>query len=210
MKIKVAIYARVSTEHEAQISALGNQVQYYDKILQKHPEWQLFDKYIDEGITGTSIRKIPNFLRMLKDANAGRFDLIITKEVFRFERNIVDALQEIRKLKKSGVEVYFTEDNIWTFNDDDGELKLKLMATLAQNESKKLSQRIKAGQTITFKNGVFYENGNILGYNRVGKNAVINKEQAEIIRYIFSEFLKVKGTSKIAADLEKQGAITST
>ena len=147
---------------------------------------------------------------MLKDANAGRFDLIITKEVFRFERNIVDALQEIRKLKKSGVEVYFTEDNIWTFNDDDGELKLKLMATLAQNESKKLSQRIKAGQTITFKNGVFYENGNILGYNRVGKNAVINKEQAEIIRYIFSEFLKVKGTSKIAADLEKQGAITST
>lgn len=210
MKIKVAIYARVSTEHEAQISALGNQVQYYDEILQKHPEWQLFDKYIDEGITGTSIRKIPNFLRMLKDANAGRFDLIITKEVFRFERNIVDALQEIRKLKKSGVEVYFTEDNIWTFNDDDGELKLKLMATLAQNESKKLSQRIKAGQTITFKNGVFYENGNILGYNRVGKNAVINKEQAEIIRYIFSEFLKVKGTSKIAADLEKQGAITST
>ena len=84
------------------------------------------------------------------------------------------------------------------------------MATLAQNESKKLSQRIKAGQTITFKNGVFYENGNILGYNRVGKIAVINKEQAEIIRYIFSEFLKVKGTSKIAADLEKQGAITST
>ena len=125
MKIKVAIYARVSTEHEAQISALGNQVQYYDKILQKHPEWQLFDKYIDEGITGTSIRKIPNFLRMLKDANAGRFDLIITKEVFRLERNKIVALQEIRKLKKSGVEVYFTEDNIWTFNDDDGELKLK-------------------------------------------------------------------------------------
>lgn len=120
MKIKVAIYARVSTEHEAQISALGNQVQYYDEILKKHSEWQLFDRYIDEGIIGTSIRKRPNFLRMIEDANAGRFDLIITKEVSRFARNTVDALQEIRKLKKIGVEVYFTEDNIWTFNDDDG------------------------------------------------------------------------------------------
>ena len=210
MKRKVAIYARVSTEHEAQISALGNQVQYYDEILKKHPEWQLFDRYIDEGITGTSIRKRPNFLRMIEDANAGRFDLIITKEVSRFARNTVDALQEIRKLKKIGVEVYFTEDNIWTFNDDDGELKLTLMATLAQNESKKLSQRIKAGQTITFQNGVFYGNGNILGYDRVGKNAVINEEQAEIVRYIFSEFLKGKGTTEIATDLEKQGAVTST
>ena len=210
MKRKVAIYARVSTEHEAQISALGNQVQYYDEILKKHPEWQLFDRYIDEGITGTSIRKRPNFLRMIEDANAGRFDLIITKEVSRFARNTVDALQEIRKLKKIGVEVYFTEDNIWTFNDDDGELKLTLMATLAQNESKKLSQRIKAGQTITFQNGVFYGNGNILGYDRVGKNAIINEEQAEIVRYIFSEFLKGKGTTEIATDLEKQGAVTST
>ena len=95
MKRKVAIYARVSTEHEAQISALGNQVQYYDEILKKHPEWQLFDRYIDEGITGTSIRKRPNFLRMIEDANAGRFDLIITKEVSRFARNTVAALQEI-------------------------------------------------------------------------------------------------------------------
>ena len=210
MKRKVAIYARVSTEHEAQISALGNQVQYYDEILKKHPEWQLFDRYIDEGITGTSIKKRPNFLRMIEDANAGRFDLIITKEVSRFARNTVDALQEIRKLKKVGVEVYFTEDNIWTFNDDDGELKLTLMATLAQNESKKLSQRIKAGQKITFQNGVFYGNGNILGYDRVGKNAVINEEQAEIVKYIYSEYLNGKGTTEIAIALEKQGALTST
>ena len=118
--------------------------------------------------------------------------------------------KKIRKLKKIGVEVYFTEDNIWTFNDDDGELKLTLLATLAQNESKKLSQRIKAGQTITFQNGVFYGNGNILGYDRVGKNVVINEEQAEIVRYIYSEFLKGKGTTEIATSLEKQGALTST
>lgn len=210
MKRKVAIYARVSTEHEAQISALGNQIQYYDEILKNHPEWMLFDRYIDEGITGTSIKKRPNFLRMIEDANAGMFDLIITKEVSRFARNTVDALQEIRKLKRIGVEVYFTEDNIWTFNDDDGELKLTLMATLAQNESKKLSQRIKAGQTITFQNGVFYGTGNILGYDRVGKIAVINEEQAEIVRYIYSEYLNGKGSSQIAHDLERKGAITST
>jgi DNA invertase Pin-like site-specific DNA recombinase len=152
MKRKVAIYARVSTEHEAQLSALDNQVQYYDDILKKNPDWILYDRYIDEGITGTSTKKRKNFMRMMEDAKAGKFDLIITREVSRFARNTVDTLQETRKLKKIGVEVYFTEDNIWTFKDDDGELKLTIMATLAQNESKKISQRVKAGQKITFQN----------------------------------------------------------
>ena len=119
MNRKVAIYARVSTEHEAQLSALDNQVQYYDDILEKHPNWTLYDRYIDEGITGTSIKKRKNFIRMMKDAHEGKFDLIITREVSRFARNTVDTLQETRKLKKIGVEVYFTEDNIWTFKDDD-------------------------------------------------------------------------------------------
>ena len=152
MKRKVAIYARVSTEHEAQLSALDNQVQYYDDILKKNPDWILYNKYIDEGITGTSTKKRKNFMRMMEDAKAGKFDLIITREVSRFARNTVDTLQETRKLKKIGVEVYFTEDNIWTFNDEDGELKLTIMATLAQNESKKTSQRVKAGQMISFQN----------------------------------------------------------
>ena len=138
-KRKVAVYARVSTEHEAQISALGNQVQYFDRLFESHPEWELYEKYIDEGITGTSIKKRKNFLRMIEDANNGRFDLIVTREVSRFARNTVDTLQETRKLKKIGVEVYFTEDNIWTMNDEDGELRLTIMATLAQNESKKTS-----------------------------------------------------------------------
>ena len=162
MKRKVAIYARVSTEHEAQLSALDNQIQYYDAILKQHPNWILYDRYIDEGITGTSTKKRKNFVRMLEDANEGKFDLIVTREVSRFARNTVDALQETRKLKKIGVEVYFIEDNIWTFNDEDGELKLTIMATLAQNESKKTSQRVKAGQMISFQNGVFYGSGNIL------------------------------------------------
>ena len=176
MKRKVAIYARVSTEHEAQLSALENQVQYYDDILKKNPDWILYDRYIDEGITGTSIKKRKNFMRRIEDAKAGKFDLIITREVSRFARNTVDTLQETRKLKKIGVEVYFTEDNIWTFNDEDGELKLTIMATLAQNESKKTSQRVKAGQMISFQNGVFYGSGNILGYNKVGQNLEVNEE----------------------------------
>lgn len=135
----VAIYARVSTEHEAQISALGNQVQYYDEIMSRHPDWELYERYIDEGITGTSIKKRKNFLRMMEDAKLGKFDLIVTREVSRFARNTVDTLQQTRALKKLGVEVYFTEDNIWTLNDEDGELRLTIMATLAQNESKNIS-----------------------------------------------------------------------
>lgn len=210
MKRKVAIYARVSTEHEAQLSALDNQVQYYDDILKKNPDWILYDRYIDEGITGTSTKKRKNFMRMMEDAKAGRFDLIVTREVSRFARNTVDTLQETRKLKKIGVEVYFTEDNIWTFNDEDGELKLTIMATLAQNESKKTSQRVKAGQMISFQNGVFYGSGNILGYNKVGKDLVVNEEQAEIVRYIYSEYLNGNGTVKIADELTKKGVPTST
>ena len=143
MTRRAAIYARVSTEHEAQISALENQVQYYDELLSRHPELTLVERYIDEGITGTSIHKREGFLRMMQDAKDGKFDLIITREVSRFARNTVDTLQQTRILKSYGVEVWFTEDNIWTLNDEDGELRLSIMATLAQNESKKISQRVK-------------------------------------------------------------------
>lgn len=207
---RVAIYARVSTEHEAQISALSNQIQYYDDILKQHPDWELYDKYIDEGITGTSIHKRPNFLRMLEDAERHRFDLIVTREVSRFARNTVDTLQQTRELKKMGVEVYFTEDNIWTFKDDDGELKLTIMATLAQNESKKISQRVKAGQKITFQNGVFYGTGNILGYDKVGKDMVINPEQAKTVKFIFDSYLKGVKTRQIQYELERRGYKTAT
>jgi len=210
MARKVAIYARVSTEHEAQLSALENQVQYYDNILAAHPDWELYGRYIDEGITGTSIKKRKNFKRMIEDAQNGCFDLIVTREVSRFARNTVDTLQETRKLKKMGVEVYFTEDNIWTFNDEDGELKLTIMATLAQNESKKTSQRVKAGQKISFENGVFYGNGNILGYDKVDSEMVINEEQAEMVRFIFSSFLSGMGSTKIKYEIEKKGWLTAT
>lgn len=206
----VAIYARVSTEHEAQISALGNQIQYYDDLFEKHPEWELYDRYIDEGITGTSVKKRKNFMRMMQDASKNKFDLIVTREVSRFARNTVDTLQQTRILRREGVEVYFTEDNIWTMNDEDGELRLTIMATLAQNESKKTSVRVKAGQMISFKNGVLYGNGNILGYDRIGKEYVVNELQARTVRRIFDLYLDGNGVRKIQFVLEKEGHLTAT
>ena len=205
----VAVYARVSTEHEAQLSALENQVQYYNNILAMHPEWKLYKYYIDEGITGTSVKKRKNFLKMMDDAVEGKFDLIITREVSRFARNTVDTLQQTRILKKNRVEVYFTEDNIWTMNDEDGELRLTIMATLAQNESKKTSIRVKAGQAVSFQNGVPYGNGNILGYERDGKGFVINPEQARTVRMIYDLYLSGYGMRKIQFELEKQGRLTA-
>ena len=206
----VAIYARVSTEHEAQLSALDNQVQYYENLLKVHPEWKLYKMYIDEGITGTSVKKRKNFIQMMADAENGCFDLIITREVSRFARNTVDTLQQTRQLKKYGVEVYFTEDNIWTMNDDDGELRLTIMATLAQNESKKTSMRVKAGQMVSFQKGVAYGNGNILGYDRKGKELVINPEQAKTVRMIYDMYLDGMGMRKIQFELEKAGRLTAT
>ena len=205
MKRKVAIYARVSTEHEAQINALENQIQYYDNILEQHPEWELVGRYVDEGITGTSVKKRKNFLRMMEDAKNGMFSLILTREVSRFARNTVDTLQETRKLKSYGVEVYFTEDNIRTSDDTDGELRLTLMATLAQNESKKTSVRVKAGQKISFENGVLYGNGNILGYDRDGRELVVNPEQAETVKMIFNMYHDGMGCKQIAYELLPQG-----
>ncbi|SFR92143.1 recombinase family protein, partial [[Clostridium] aminophilum] len=209
MARKVAIYARVSTEHEAQISALENQVQYYDDLLSRHKDWILVDRYIDEGITGTSIHKRQSFMRMLKDAKEKKFDLIVTREVSRFARNTVDTLQQTRNLKSYGVEVWFTEDNIWTMNDEDGELRLSIMATLAQNESKKISQRVKAGQMISFKNGVLYGNGNILGYDRVGDQLVVNKEQADTVKRIFELYLDGYGVRKIQDIMEREDRKTA-
>lgn len=142
---KAVIYARVSTEHEAQLSALENQKDWYKPILAQHPEWKVIRMYVDEGITGTSAKKRPQFMQMIEDADYGEFDLILTREVSRFARNTVDTLQYTRELKSKGVEVFFINDNIRTF-DGDGELRLTIMATLAQDESRKTSVRVKSGQ----------------------------------------------------------------
>ena len=207
---RTVFYGRVSTEHEAQISALENQIQWYDDQAKAHSNWLVLDKYIDEGITGTQAKKRPAFLKMLEDARAGMFDLIVTREVCRFARNTVDTLVVTRELKNLGIEVYFVEDNIWTL-DGDGELRLTIMATLAQEESRKVSERVKAGQHISREKRMTYGSGNILGYDRIGGNYVINPEQAETVRMIYDMYLNDGiGATRIARELESRGRRTST
>lgn len=205
----VAIYARVSTEHEEQLSALENQKEWYKPILSMHPEWHFKRMYVDEGITGTSARKRPQFMKMIKDAQKGEFNMILTREVSRFARNTVDTLQFTRALKAKGVEVYFINDNIRTF-DGDGELRLTIMATLAQDESRKTSIRVRAGQKTSMEKGVLYGTGSVLGYDRVGKDFVVNEEQARTVRMIFDMYLSGKGTKQIKNELERRGRLTAT
>jgi len=189
----------------AQISALENQLDWYKPLLDYHPEWTLVERYIDEGITGTSAEKRGEFMRMIEDAKKHKFDMILTREVSRFARNTVDTLQYTRMLKEHGVEVYFINDGIKTF-DGDGELRLTIMATLAQDESRKTSIRAKSGQQTSMNNGVYYGNGNILGYIRVETilpdktkliDYVIDPEQAETVRMIFDLYLDGYGLVKI-------------
>ena len=206
---KAVIYARVSTEHEEQLSALENQKDWYKPILAQHPEWEVVKMYVDEGITGTSAKKRKQFMKMISDAEKGKFDLILTREVSRFARNTVDTLQYTRSLKAKGVEVFFINDNIRTF-DGDGELRLTIMATLAQDESRKTSIRVKAGQQTSMENGVIYGNGNILGYDKVGKEMIINPEQAKTVRMIFDWYLAGDGVRTIHSKLEQAGRLTAT
>lgn len=206
----IVFYGRVSTEHEAQLSALENQMQWYEDQARYHPNWNVVGKYIDEGITGTQAKKRPAFLQMLEDARAGMFDLIVTREVCRFARNTVDTLVTTRELKNLGVEVFFVEDNIWTM-DGDGELRLTIMATLAQEESRKVSERVKAGQKVSRENGTLYGNGNVLGYDRIGDTYVINPDQAETVRMIYDMYLyEGIGTGKIAQRLTELGRLNAS
>lgn len=203
---EMVFYGRVSTQHEAQLAALENQMKWYEDQMKYHPNWNLVERYIDEGITGTLAAKRPEFVRMLEDAKEGRFDLIVTREVCRFARNTVDTLSITRELKNYGVEVYFVSDNIWTM-DGDGELRLSIMATLAQEESRKISERVLAGQAISRENGVLYGTGNIIGYDRIDGKYVINQEQAETIRLIFELYASGMGMTRVANELTARGRL---
>ena len=201
---QIVYYGRVSTEHEAQLEALEKQMQWYEDQTKYHPNWTVVGRYIDEGITGTLAKKRPAFMRMIEDAKQRKFDLIVTREVCRFARNTVDTLVLTRELRNYGVEVYFVSDNIWTM-DGDGELRLTIMATLAQEESRKISERVRAGQAISRENGVLYGNGNIIGYDRVGGTYVINPEQAETIRTIFELYAQGLGQKELVNELTRRG-----
>ncbi len=200
---KVVFYGRVSTEHEAQTYALSNQMQWYEELKKSYPNWIVIERYVDDGITGTQAKKRPEFMRMIEDAKLGKFDLIVTREVARFARNTIDCLEVTRRLKNYGVEVFFVQDGIWTM-ENEGEMILTIRAMGAQEESRKMSERIKAGQAISRKNGVLYGNGNLLGYDRVGDTYVINEEQAETVRMIFSMYELGFGLQMIRDELIKR------
>ena len=144
-KVRVCFYGRVSTQHEAQMNALENQMQWYESILSDHPNWEKINVYVDRGITGTQAKKRQGFMSMIEDASKGMFDLICTREVSRFARNTLDSLNYTRELKKMGVEVFFYNDNIWSC-ENDGELRLTIMSAMSQEESRHISDRVLAGQ----------------------------------------------------------------
>ncbi|RGF87722.1 hypothetical protein DXA12_15100 [Ruminococcus sp. AM57-5] len=205
-KVKVCFYGRVSTQHEEQVNALSNQLQWYDSILAQHPNWEKVEVYVDKGVTGTQVKKREGFMRMIADAEKGKFDLICTREVSRFARNTVDSLQYTRQLKDWGVEVYFCNDGIWSL-EQDGELRLTIMSAMAQEESKHISERVLAGQRTSREKGVLYGNGNILGYRLIkGKKSTDNtyeiiEEEAETVRMIYDLYLSGFGVKAIASKM---------
>ena len=205
--MRVAVYARVSTEHEAQINALENQLEWYKIECSRHSDWEIVEVYVDQGITGTQAQKRPEFLRMMEDARKDKFDLIITREVSRFARNTVDALSYTRQMKAMGVDVLFINDGINTAADD-GELRLSLMSSMAQDESRKISERVKAGQKISRERHILYGNGNILGFRRENGTYVPEPEQAETVRLIVQMYSSGEvGLQKIVAELYRLGRL---
>ena len=207
--IKVATYCRVSTDKEDQANSFESQQKYFRDYIERHPDWELYDIYADEGITGTSTKKRVRFNQMISDAHNGRYKIILTKEVSRFSRNILDTIVYTRELKALGVNVIFMNDGINTA-DPDAELRLSIMGSLAQEESRKTSARVKWGQSRRMEQGVVFGRS-MLGYDVNDGKMTINPEGAEIVRLIFQKYgLEKKGTSVIARELREAGYKTYT
>ena len=182
--LRVTFYARVSSESDEQLNSLGNQIQYYETMIRKNTAWTFVPGYIDEGLSGISTKHRENFNRMIDDASADQFDLILTKEISRFARNTLDSIQYTRQLLNHGVGVFFQNDNINTF-DEDSELRLSIMSSIAQDELRKLSSRVKFGHQQAIKNNVVLGNNRIFGYRKDNKRLVIDEEQAPMVRELF-------------------------
>ncbi|MBR6634163.1 MAG: recombinase family protein [Clostridia bacterium] len=178
--LRVTFYARVSSEKDEQLNSLENQISYYKNLITENPKWEYVEGYIDEGLSGKSTKKRESFNRMIADGKRGLFDFIITKEISRFARNTVDSLSYTRELMDYGVGVLFQNDNINTF-DKDSELRLGIMSTIAQDELRKLSERVKFGHRQAIKNGVVLGNSRIFGYDKVKKRLVINEDEAAMV-----------------------------
>ena len=205
LPLRVTFYARVSTDQDEQINSLENQVQYYTELIQSKPNWRFVPGYIDEGISGGSTKKRDNFNRMIRDAKAGMFDFIITKEISRFSRSTLDSIKYTQELLDYNVGVFFQNDNINTL-DTDSEFRLVIMAGVAQDEIRKLSERLKFGFRQAIKNGHVLGNDKLYGYDKKDCVLTVNEEEAEIIRIIFDLYGNQRlGTRTISKRLMELG-----
>jgi len=202
-KLKVAAYARVSTSSDEQYTSYEAQVNYYKEYIQGRLDWEFVTVYADEGITGTSTKRRVGFNKMIKDALDGKINLIITKSISRFARNTLDTISYVRKLKEKGVEVFFEKENLWTL-DSKSELILTIMASIAQEESRSISQNVQWGKRVAFQSGkVSFAYSNFLGYKKVDDKIVVVEKEAEIVKKIYSDFLvKGKTPTGIAKELK--------
>ena len=205
--LRVAAYCRVSTDRSDQANSFESQKRYFDEYIRRQSGWALYSLYSDEGVTGTSAKKRAGFMRMIADARAGCFDLIVTKEISRFARNTLDSIMYTRELKRLGVGVFFVSDNINTL-DSDAELRLTIMSSISQEESSRTSERVKWGQKRRMEQGVVFGRS-MLGYDVKDGRMTINEEGAEVVRLIFHKFVNEgKGTCVIARELREAGIPT--
>ena len=182
--LRVTYYARVSSESDEQLNSLDNQIAYYEDLIKRNRAWTYVPGYVDEGLSGISTKKRKHFNEMIADAKEGAFDLIVTKEISRFARNTLDSLQYTRELLGWGVGVFFQNDNINTL-DEDAELRLTIMSSIAQDELRKLSSRVKFGHQQAIKSNVVLGNSRIFGYRKDEKRLVIDESQASMVRDLF-------------------------
>ena len=205
LPLRVTFYARVSTDQDEQLNSLENQIQYYTELIQTKKNWTFVPGYIDEGISGTSTRKRDDFNRMIRDAKTGLFDFIITKEISRFSRSTLDSIQYTQELLEHNVGVLFQNDHINTL-DTDSEFRLVIMAGVAQDEVRKLSERLKFGFRQAIKNGHVLGNDRLYGYDKKDCILTINEAEAQIVRIIFDLYgNKRLGMRSISKELEKMG-----
>lgn len=208
MPLKVTYYARVSTDKEEQLHSLDNQVTYFKEYIQSNKNWQYINGYVDEGITGTAAKKRENFMRMIQDGKNKKFDLIVTKEVSRFSRDTIDSLLYTRKLLEYDVCVYFTSDNIITASND-GELRLTIMSSMAQDEIRKLSERTKFGFKRSIEKGRVLGTDNIWGYKKDDGKLVIDEEESKIVKEIFEVYANDEkiGLKNLSLHLKDNGML---
>ena len=205
LPLRCTYYARVSTDKDEQAHSLKAQVEYYEQYIRSFPNWSFAPGYVDEGISGTSVARREAFLMMIKDAERDKFDLIITKEISRFSRSTLDSVGYTQKLLGYGVGVFFQSDNINTLTPD-AELRLTIMASIAQDEVRKISERVKFGHRRSIEKGVVLGNDSIWGYRKEKGRLVIVEEEAEIVREIFQLYaLGGLGVRRVCDELTRQG-----